>query len=325
FRLHLLVELDVDLEGALHAPDQRFDLDVGLRDLLNLVDLHEEERVGVDEATNPRAVSPLQEHLHGAIGEPQQLHDETYRPNRVDVVSARVDRLRALLRSEEDLLFLHHGLVEREDALLAADEELRDHVGENDNVTEGQRRQRATPTPRLVDGFVFEEHALSDKRLSAGDGRRESADAGLLVINDERVIAVRDRLLADDHLLDALFRGDVVHDVEHRFLEDRAEAARTALAREGLAGNRLQSALGELELHAIHLEQLLELLHQAVLRLGEDVDQRILVELVERRDHGQAPDELGDEAELEQILGLHVRQELAELHVVLALHLGAEA
>ena len=64
--------------------------------------------------------------------------------------------------------------------------------------------------------------------------------------------------------------------------------------------------LVNLQLHAVHLEQLLVLLHQRVLRLGQDVDQRVLVELVQRRDHRQAADELGDHAELEQVLGLHL-------------------
>ena len=46
-----------------------------------------------------------------------------------------------------------------------------------------------------------------------------------------------------------------------------------------------ERALRELELHAVHLEELLVLLHERVLRLREDVDQRLLVQLVERREH----------------------------------------
>ena len=80
-----------------------------------------------------------------------------------------------------------------------------------------------------------------------------------------------------------------------------------AVAAERLARDRRERALGELELHAVHLEELLVLLDQAVLRLGEDVDQRVLVELVQRGDDRQAADELGDQAELEQVLRLHLR------------------
>src|SRR5262249_38420204 len=75
----------------------------------------------------------------------------------------------------------------------------------------------------------------------------------------------------------------------------------------------------------VHLEELLELLHERVFRLREDVDERFLVELVERREHGQAADELGDEPELEEVLRLHLREELAELEVLLRLDVRAEA
>ena len=99
--------------------------------------------------------------------------------------------------------------------------------------------------------------------------------------------------------------GHVVHDVEHGVLEDGAQAAGAGVAAERLLRDAGERALRELELDAVHLEELLELLHEAVLRLGEDVDQRLLVELVQRREHRQAADELGDEAELEQVFRLH--------------------
>ena len=53
--------------------------------------------------------------------------------------------------------------------------------------------------------------------------------------------------------------------------------------------------------------------------------ERVLVQLVERREDRQAADELRDEPELEQVLGLHLLEELAELVVLLALDVGAEA
>ena len=72
------------------------------------------------------------------------------------------------------------------------------------------------------------------------------------------------------------------------------------------------------QFHAFHVEQLLELLGDRVLRLGEDLDQRFLVELLERGDHRQAADELGDQAELDQVLGLDVGQQLADVGLALA-------
>ncbi len=67
-----------------------------------------------------------------------------------------------------------------------------------------------------------------------------------------------------------------------------------------------QRVRADFQLHAFHLEQLLELLGDGVLRLGEDLHQRRLVQFLERRDHRQAADELGDQAELDQVLGLDV-------------------
>ena len=54
--------------------------------------------------------------------------------------------------------------------------------------------------------------------------------------------ALEDRFLVHDDLLDALLRGHVVHDVEHRLFEDGAQAAGAALARERLLARRRASA-----------------------------------------------------------------------------------
>ena len=69
---------------------------------------------------------------------------------------------------------------------------------------------------------------------------------------------------------------------------------------------------GELQLAVFHLEQRLILLEQGVLRLGEHSHQARVIERRQRRDHRQAADELGDHAEFEDVLGLHLRQELGQ-------------
>ena len=50
-----------------------------------------------------------------------------------------------------------------------------------------------------------------------------------------------------------------------------------------------------------------------------------LVEVLQRRHHRQAADELGDQAEPQQILGLDLAQDRAGAALVRAAHLGAEA
>jgi hypothetical protein len=69
----------------------------------------------------------------------------------------------------------------------------------------------------------------------------------------------------------------------------------------------------------VHLEHLLVLLHQRVLGLGEDAHQGALVQVVQRHRHGKAAHQLRDEAEAQQVLRLHLVEEVAgadPLHVV---------
>src|SRR2546422_680273 len=139
----------------------------------------------------------------------------------------------------------------------------------------------------------------------------ESGGLRLLLEHEQRLASLFDHLLADHALFDVIARRDVVHQVEHHVFEDRAQAARARLAREGLARHRAQRAVGEAQPDVSELEQLLMLLDQRFLRLGQDVDERVLAELGQRRDHGQPADELRDQPELQQILGLHLVQPLA--------------
>ena len=90
-------------------------------------------------------------------------------------------------------------------------------------------------------------------------------------------------------------------------------------------GDRLQRLVVQFEANILHLEQPLVLLDQSVLRLGQDVDQHRLVEIVERRDDRKAADELRDQAELQEILRLEILQDLAGLALVGPAHFGAEA
>ena len=135
-----------------------------------------------------------------------------------------------------------------------------------------------------------------------------------------------DHRFVDDDLADVIERRQVEHRVEQHLFEDRAQAARAGLARERLVRDRGQRFGTELELDAFHVEQALELLGDRVLGLGQDLDQRGLVELFERRDDRQAADEFRDQAELDQIFGLRVGQQLGNFRIaVLAAHFGVEA
>ena len=83
-----------------------------------------------------------------------------------------------------------------------------------------------------------------------------------------------DCVLGDDALDGILIGRQIEHGVGHNALDDGTQAAGAALALERLLSDGTQRALGELQLDVVKAHQLLILLDQRVLRLGQDVDQR---------------------------------------------------
>ena len=60
----------------------------------------------------------------------------------------------------------------------------------------------------------------------------------------------------------------------------------------------------------------------ALRRLGQDRDQVVAGELVDRGDHRQAADELGDQAVLHEVLGQHLLEQLADVLALLVVIIG---
>src|SRR5690606_28512516 len=108
-------------------------------------------------------------------------------------------------------------------------------------------------------------------------------------------------------------------------LEDRAEATGAGALILRFAGDGTERLVRELEVDAVELEQALVLLHQRVLGLGEDLDQGIFVELLQRRHDRKATDELGDEPELHQVFVLDALEQLPLAQLLLGLDVGTEA
>src|SRR4051812_31132150 len=184
-----------------------------------------------------------------------------------------------------------------------------------------QRVRRGPEFPSALDGTQVR---ASARYRMLGERTAGLRGLGLLLVHDEGRFLLENAVLVEHDLADVLVRGHFVHHVQHRVLEDGPEPARAALVTDGLLRHRPQRAFGELELDAVHLHQLPVLFGERVARLGEDVHQRRLVELLERRDHRQAPDELRDHAELQEVLGLRVAEQLADVPLLLRLHVGAE-
>ena len=84
----------------------------------------------------------LDQHLHGAVGQLQQLQHVGERADVVDRVGLGIVVGGVLLGGEQDLLVGAHHLFERPDRLLAPDEERHDHVREHDDVAQRQHRDK---------------------------------------------------------------------------------------------------------------------------------------------------------------------------------------
>ena len=86
-----------------------------------------------------------------------------------------------------------------------------------------------------------------------------------------------------------------------------------------------EGVLAEDQLHVVQLEHPAVLLDQGVLGLDQDPDQGRPVQVGDRPDHRQPADELGDQPELEQVLGQHLGQQVALAPVLGPADVGPEA
>src|SRR3954470_21765685 len=140
-----------------------------------------------------------------------------------------------------------------------------------------------------------------------------------------RLVLRQDDFAGDRHFADLLLIRHLIHQVEHQVLDDHAQAAGADLALERGFGNRFERVVGEAQLHVLVLEQLHVLARDRIARLRQDLDQRRLVELVQRADDRQAADELRNQAVLDQVLRLELLERGADVAAAHRLHVGLEA
>src|SRR6185312_2883002 len=138
---------------------------------------------------------------------------------------------------------------------------------------------------------------------------------GLTSLFDQgnRLVFRGDHFTRNRHFAQLLLVRHLIHQVEHQVLDDHAQAARADFALERRLRNRLERVVGEAELHVLVLEELHVLARDRVARLREDLDQRRLVELVQRPDDREAADELGNQAVLDQVLRLELFERRADV------------
>ena len=91
--------------------------------------------LGLEVVVDGRAMEALDQHLHGAVGQLQQLQHGGDGAGGEDVAGLGIIVLRILLGDDEDVLVVAHDLFERLHGFLAADEKRHDHSGENHDVS----------------------------------------------------------------------------------------------------------------------------------------------------------------------------------------------
>ena len=85
------------------------------------------------------------------------------------------------------------------------------------------------------------------------------------------------------------------------------------------------AAIFEIQRHMIQLQQLAILPAERIFRLGQDAHQILLRQAVEAGDHRHTADQLRDQAELQQIVRLHLREQRADVALLLALQLRSRS
>ena len=116
-------------------------------------------------------------------------------------------------------------------------------------------------------------------------------------------------VLVHGHADDGGIAGHLVHDRQQNAFHHAAQTTGTGLALDGLAGNGVQGFVCEGKLHVIHAQQLFILLDQTVAGLLEHAHQCVLVQIIQHGDDRQTADQLRDQTELDQIVGLYLTQQ----------------
>src|SRR6266851_962116 len=189
---------------------------------------------------------------------------------------------------------------------------------ESTNFAPASCSRRAMCGPRPVDAPV--RRTVFPRRSSIGR-RIPRARLGRLSHEPRRAVAFlaqlelrfqrfSDRALGDQAALDVGTGWDLEHRVEQRLFDDRLQSARTGAPKQGQLSDRIERSLLEHELDIVQREELLVLLDQGVLGLGEDAHDVLLVKVVQRDDDRQAADELGDESVLQEVLRLQLLERL---------------
>src|SRR5579875_171739 len=102
----------------------------------------------------------------------------------------------------------------------------------------------------------------------------------------------------------------MIHQVKHQIFKDHAETACPKLALNRLLCDRPQRTLGESQFDILIFEQPLVLANKSILRLGQNFNQRLLIQVAQDADYGQSSHKLRNQSVANQIDRLDLFQQL---------------
>ena len=136
----VLLDLGVTLELLGDRPQKRLDSVLVTRKLGQRLRLGLEIGLVLDEIGDAHAHLALHQHLHGAVGQFQQLQHIGQHARAIDAIGRRVVHRRVDLGRQQDLAILAHHFLKRPHGFLAPDEQRHDHVGKDHDVAQRQDR-----------------------------------------------------------------------------------------------------------------------------------------------------------------------------------------
>src|SRR5271165_5733303 len=113
-------------------------------------------------------------------------------------------------------------------------------------------------------------------------------------------------LRGDDKIAHLALHGQVIHQLQHEVFENHAQAARADFALKSQLRDSFESVVSEAQFHVFKLKETLVLLEQSVFRLGENLHQSALVEVVHDTGYGQAANKFRNQAVADQVAGLNL-------------------
>ena len=120
------------------------------------------------------------------------------------------------------------------------------------------------------------------------------------------------RFLVNHDLFHAIHSRQIEHRVQQYIFHNRPQAARASLPVDRAFGDGRQGVIRERKLGVLEFEQALVLFDQRVLRLSQDCDQRVFIQVFQCRNDGQSTNEFRDQAKFQQILRFKVFEILSD-------------